>query len=694
MLLSGLNRLPDLLSELGFLHVAAVGLGNTAWLSLVTSVFPTFFPCLQYVWIGLRAYLFSTFVVIMAHAHPPVKEISCRHLTTDSVFRKGQVRNFKGQRVPLASPCPICNVIHRLWKDYAEGNRIFIVPKATSIHQHHGQQQAASARDLTPGQRLSEKQLVLEYRPSKDDHAFTVRLEPKQVGEAYHVLICHILLEASRGKGINLYYAPPSAKDEKEREAERQSTVEIRRLFHWYQKSDETKIADTVSKDMATDVIVAAFRASNSHRRMEEFYSPTQFRLFARLLNYLDTCMLQHSHPQLSQRADLNEKYFRPSYAAKYLLNRYFDATNQPRLPKNAAVKRMAVIHVRRHAKSLIGFEMDSSRLEYVAQSIARVNQVANALKQLPISHVVLYGDFDDREGADLKKNFEEYILSEERKMLAARKSIMKLALRAVVARLTKKEKMKHMKVEVSYLSSPWKSPSDNFKNTAKVEEVWSQFRKNDFDHLPILVKTLALWMALCRRYRPKLCVIGFRSGFIEAAALIGIPIFYLNIKEDGAKDHVPGQILWKSFKPRELSNRRRKLSDVMNTFIPIECLGAKDDKGIYKVKDKYKFELPAALFMYMCCKWSLKMTSEEIELWHSSGENYVQDPGWTMRVDMMHNKCKGDKKGVSRKGRKLLQNRYHFAELFLRLHDSSTTLPRKSLFMLFFDFEAGSGFK
>lgn len=38
----------------------------------------------------------------------------------------------------------------------------------------------------------------------------------------------------------------------------------------------------------------------------------------------------------------------------------------------------------------------------------------------------------------------------------------------------------------------------------------------------------LAIWVALHDQYAPNICVIGHRSGFVEAAAFIGIPVFYL----------------------------------------------------------------------------------------------------------------------------------------------------------------------
>jgi WD40 repeat protein len=134
--------------------------------------------------------------------------------------------------------------------------------------------------------------------------------------------------------------------------------------------------------------------------------------------------------------------------------------------------------------------------------------------------------------------------------------------------------------------------------------------------------------------------VIGHRSGFIEGAAFIGIPVFYLN--NERVKTHLtPGDILWKPVDP-DLQSRLGELADVTNTFIPIDVLKEVDreieEKGKHKsvaVKvpdDTYRNDLMAALFVYMCC--NLIPSRYRFDALHG---NYL---GWTARVEMMHDRC------------------------------------------------------
>ncbi|KAL1852531.1 hypothetical protein Daus18300_012129 [Diaporthe australafricana] len=249
---------------------------------------------------------------------------------------------------------------------------------------------------------------------------------------------------------------------------------------------------------------------------------------------------------------------------------------------------------------------MDDVNLDHVASSIAEANSLSRQSKQRyatqAFTHVILYGDFDYDEGCKLVERVRGKLV---------------------------KDKAVDVAVHVSFISRPWsKSSSGNPTDLGKqVDKLWGQFRDFNVDRLPTQVKILGIWTALRERYDDRMCVIGHRSGFVESAGLLGIPIFYLNNERGNipsAEGLNKGELLWDaSAVPNPEHDRLRELADVMNTFIPVEALRAEPTKvkakSIFRVRDGFEKELTAALFIYMCC--SLKSMR----------------PAWTARVSMMH---------------------------------------------------------
>lgn len=436
---------------------------------------------------------------------------------------------------------------------------------------------------------------------------FGVELKSGQFGEAYHVFICRLLLRGSPIK-VDIQFNSGG------------QTAELIDLFRWYQIpliEDGRASVAYVSKSEATRVIAAAFRASNESMKASKGglidTSPgtqlSQHALFEHIRDCLGPVGPTTTNPQNLQ---VPTRYFQPCYAAKYWLNRYFRLTRQFDDESRSAhledsVSRMAVVHVRRSALSLVGRIMDNETLEYVMRSI----EAANMLCREPgkgyaaqvFTHVMLYGDFDYHEGCELKRLF--------------------------------KKKLMHGTIHISFISRPW-SPASK-KSTEldrQVDELWKQFRDFNVDRLPVQVKILGIWTALRERYGERMCVIGHRSGFVEGAGFLGIPIFYLNNERDNitrarkneggkhSRELHNGEMLWNAFAvPNPEDNRLRELADVMDTFIPVEVLCAERDpsKSIYRVRRGFEKELTAALFVYMCCSL------------------ISMQPAWTARVRAMH---------------------------------------------------------
>ena len=173
-----------------------------------------------------------------------------------------------------------------------------------------------------------------------------------------------------------------------------------------------------------------------------------------------------------------------------------------------------------------------------------------------------------------------------------------------------------------------------------KVHDLWKNFRDSEVDQLPLQVKVLGIWTALSERYGNQICVIGHRSGFVEAAGLIGIPIFYLMDSDLSSEQKSKTLFDAREYPPPEI-NRLLELADVMNTFIPIDVFSDEDKVKISKNEEVFRIpgvqsndgrRLKAALFMYMCCR----LEPEGL-------------PAWTARVEKMHDE----------QGRKWLRQKY-----------------------------------
>lgn len=233
-----------------------------------------------------------------------------------------------------------------------------------------------------------------------DWEPFAVELESGQFGEAYHVLVCQLLLKQARPKireslQVQVTYKPCSNSDEKQRWMK-----EIKDLLHWYKSSDASqgqRLGGPVAKSNATSVIASAFRAANAYNKNK---APG---------NKLDLSLLIRKSLQLQMEKDTNPwnctlardtRYLCPAYDAKYWLNRYFRLTRQfgkveakqeshhiyNGMPKQEDVGLVAVIHIRRTpVGSKVRREMDSENLVHVLESIQHANRrYADATVEAP----------------------------------------------------------------------------------------------------------------------------------------------------------------------------------------------------------------------------------------------------------------------------------------------------------------------
>lgn len=643
---------------------------------------------------------------------------TCSHTINSGSLYKATIKNEIGESIRM-SECSLC-LIWGVWEKYAQTYlQNFAEPsQISSIKLNNACLDAAGEIAPTVDEGLFKmlRHLFLPHmsvplmpvplmpdasespEKKKSKKEFLVHLEPGQFGKAYHVLICQFLLKEVEDIKIHVGIKKGD-----------QTTSEIRDLFSWYripllkdEDASKKHKATSVSKKQATEIIAAAFRASNDESEISKRLKGRKLghhALFDHIrdsLNPLEphlqknpgnhrsffTWILPSSH-SLPQSPSFipSSRYFQPSYTAKYWLNRYFRLTGQfdtstPQTDRKSGMikpgldRKLAVIHIRRHAASNVGRLMDDQNLKHVVHSISEANKLCRMSSNrvfrssnsesgnpesgshyatMAFSHVILYGDFDYREGQKLRKLVEGWLAED---------------------------------MHVSFISHPWKAASRKETSTKddpierKVDQLWAQFRDFNVDRLPTQVKILGIWTALRERYGDNICVIGHRSGFVESAGLLGIPIFYLNnerddigLNKEGLAEGdlsrgklVQGELLWNALAVQRPDNDRlRELADVMNTFIPVEALDGTPKKikrgpDVFRVRKDFEKELTAAVFIYMCCL---------LDPWA---------PAWTARVKMMHTGTENETAKYSAAGQGWLRERCDYAFKKANLSKSRTS--------------------
>jgi hypothetical protein len=532
-----------------------------------------------------------------------------QHLENRQPFEK---RTFKTPLSGKASlhydaPCIFCNNIYPFWADHVKDPHV---------------EQAFDKG-------------VAEPFPTEtlDTSAIKVVVQKGQIGEVYHVLLCRLLQQWNRKAtpiDIDVQLDPHND--------------EIPELLRWYQINfnlkeiavddrGEISRGSYDSKKGATRYVTSTFEACHTRLRtqrkaeadVERCFEdiqpsvwPDQATIFNCFRAMLDPIYgWPNKTDGTAKLVDIHADYFRPSYSAKYWLNRYLRLTGQKILPKESEVTRLAVIHCRLHAGSNVKRVMNKKFITEIWNAINIANARAEQAEEKQFSHVILYGDFTASEGLSLKAD----LMNPTGKSESA-------------------DQYRRNPMQVIYISRPWIprdqecQDEDNAETNREVRLFWKKMRNSKFDPLPFQVKILTIWIMLCKRYSPKICVIGHRSGFIEGAALIGIPVFYLNNERSKAIHPNAGDILWKPIE-KQTSKRLPMLAEFMNTLIPLDVLGDVDKE----LDTKYKDELMTALFTFMCCDLKPSRHQFSTHVPHPS-LSYGTLPGWTGRVEMMHDKC------------------------------------------------------
>lgn len=300
--------------------------------------------------------------------------------------------------------------------------------------------------------------------------------------------------------------------------------------------------------------------------------------------------------------------YICPSYVAKYWLNRYLVMTGQGKLPKSgptAPDTKIAIIMIRTAQQSKDPRMMTNDHLKKCINAIRAANKVAADKKGgKPITHVLLYGDRTKAEMENFKASFQE----------------------------------EENVPELLYLTSPFGEDGDH-----QVEQFWANFRcaGNSFfsevpESVPLEAKILAIFVALKKRYGNKICTIGFRSGTLDGAGFVGIPIFFLDNVSSAGKGNWDAlkdmKYIWDGdSKGAKDGERMAYAGQMMNTFVRVNVKDEyKNDPTFGRVikdsDDEWK-HLGAALYTYM---------------FHEDEGNGGDKLLWLKRVSLMKGQGKG----------------------------------------------------
>jgi len=387
-------------------------------------------------------------------------------------------------------------------------------------------------------------------------------------GEAYHGLLSFFYLHWHAGEGIEKRFKP------KIYTTKGKAKSEIQHLFKWYNAPLEHQEVDYMNEDRkeslragydakksATEIITSTFE---QYRAIMEESLETNSDELASLLDQgsifgVFRAMLDHPYGFLEDEGKsttdltLYLDYLRPSYSAKYWLNRYLRETqNNKKLPKKEDVTNLAVIHCRLHAARNDGRWMNDALLKHISQAIRCANHRAKYTNGARISHILLYGDFVEADGQKMRT------LVEQTCQLAQYEEVFTnftFETKQGKADLRGLKGTDDASIEVLYVSRPWLPRAHGDRKNRKeetnpsVHRLWADFREPNVDPMPLQVKILAIWTMLCKRYGPKVCVIGHRSGFVEGAAFVGIPVFYLNCERPTSHKSA-GEMLYKPVKP------------------------------------------------------------------------------------------------------------------------------------------------
>ncbi|WP_224243818.1 hypothetical protein [Hyalangium gracile] len=295
----------------------------------------------------------------------------------------------------------------------------------------------------------------------------------------------------------------------------------------------------------------------------------------------------------------IKNPYVEVSYLSKFYINRFLTEANdntKTKLPKASAVNLIALVFVRRGHEAGDARAMTPQNLAAILEGFKTANAAeapkkgtataADAKSEFKpsgkaITHVILFGDIGRLEVAKLQETY------------APEKGGFTFI----------------------HLPSPFFEDPD-VKSSASSQAMQAFRGVGIFgekpDHAPTEAKMMAIFIALQERYGDKLFGVGFRSGTLDGAGFLGIPILYFDdTTSKTAKEfarYADGKYLVSLASDTTSTDEKEptferilELTRAVNTFIRINNEPIKDSTGkVIVLNDKARAHLVLALRLWI----------------------------------------------------------------------------------------------
>ena len=392
------------------------------------------------------------------------------------------------------------------------------------------------------------------YTPTTEKGPWIFAISETSSGEVFHLAVAKMLLPTQITIPVEAKYK----KQDADMAGTWKKSYDLLR-FYGLAKNPKTSGATEKPLHVVTEIVADTFRQNYEQ----------QGKLFEMIRN-----TFERSHESDSSLSSLGS----------YYLNCFLRSTEQNggQLPPPGEKESVALIFVRQSAKDDRNMSLENIRQCLLA--IKQANETAPESKQTmrKFRHLILFGDVMELE---------------DKRVTACR------------------EFCKSEGWACTIITQPWGGKADL---DSKIRRFWAEYReeghifKPGWEGVPFQVKNLSLFLALRKQYGNNLCWIGFRSGFLDGAAFLGTPTFYIDSHVPLDVKNEPEQWLWKI---SDHSDRMVNASNKINTFIRLDI--PKTPDWVLKVNDRNR--LGAALYTYM--------------LW---GQN---EPLWTVKTAILKSK-------------------------------------------------------
>ncbi|KAF2716980.1 hypothetical protein K431DRAFT_298182 [Polychaeton citri CBS 116435] len=513
--------------------------------------------------------------------------------------------------------CPIC-AAYGFWS------------KQPSFKGEAVRSDAREEHSFEQGKKLQTKSVTLHdwhKEHLKENHKWPSKINmpvrARMNGEAYHALVCALLwptgskvLYDDETTGMN---PAPSVQEIAIRKAKSHQQL-LFLSFYNIKKVEKIPADQRAAMHEATEAISAVFRLpTKDDLRTSKKNVDHQAKIFDFINKTLNGPLPQ------TKSADIL-KYTSAIWIAKFWLDRFLKLTKQlpnpaaaPNLhesqaylglPKSKPGTKVAMIFVRFAPATPVGKIMDLANLERCVRCVVAANRLARLASppESVFTHILFFGDIDYRRGrglSELVRDIENPILEND-----GGSALVTL-----------------------YITSPWDlNPvnmtglNDEEQRVAQaVSQYWQCFRAEPnsifgaqgtvTENVPLQTKIYAMFAALRQRYGDNICAIGFRSGFIEGASFLGIPVFYLNdvtmkkLLQKSRTNEIDvintGRALWDGdWVTRELAAPDDRLLEAglaMSTLICIDFQAPTGDQNItFPITPQGRRLLTAALLVFM----------------------------------------------------------------------------------------------